>query len=274
MLTNEKALYQVKLILDCLPKEEYDTIPKELVNYVENNWKYDPSISINPSVPLEEQNNDAKTYDFLEQILKQMDSSKSATITPTTATSTNTTHSAKNAVASSLYTPIKFDAITADTSTSPSGTTYNSTVASTPSLDATSYTSTVVSTPSESYAGVSEEPVGVTGHSDYHYYYYDNNVPFTKSSFEHIEIENQNMSTEIERLKKIIDSNQAKLNKVTETEEVLTSFQKIITEKEEVITKLADDNQQLVDYINGVPTWVRKVFMKDVNAKLGKGREY
>ena len=33
MLTKAKMLYQVKLILDYLPEEEYNLIPKETINY-------------------------------------------------------------------------------------------------------------------------------------------------------------------------------------------------------------------------------------------------
>lgn len=41
MLSKAKALYQVKLILDYLPEEEYKLIPKETIEYIENNFEYD-----------------------------------------------------------------------------------------------------------------------------------------------------------------------------------------------------------------------------------------
>lgn len=74
MLTNAKALYQVKLILDYLPKDEYDLIPQEVIEYVENNFEIDKNIKINPEIPLESQNIDDKTYEILEKIIKKIDS--------------------------------------------------------------------------------------------------------------------------------------------------------------------------------------------------------
>ena len=41
MLSKEKSLYQVKLILDYLPEEEYKLIPQDLIDYVEDNFEYD-----------------------------------------------------------------------------------------------------------------------------------------------------------------------------------------------------------------------------------------
>ena len=77
MLSKEKSLYQVKLILDYLPKEEYALIPDDLIRYVEDNAEYDEKIKINPNIPLEKQKLDAKTYDFLEKMLKEIDKNKS-----------------------------------------------------------------------------------------------------------------------------------------------------------------------------------------------------
>lgn len=70
-MTRAKALYQVKLILDYLPKEEYALIPKETIDYIEDNFEYDENFSLNPELPLDEQNIDDKAYDFLEKIVKQ-----------------------------------------------------------------------------------------------------------------------------------------------------------------------------------------------------------
>ena len=63
MLTKAKALYQVKLILDYLPEEEYELIPQEEIDYVEDNFEYDENISIDPSIPLENQKIDDKAYE-------------------------------------------------------------------------------------------------------------------------------------------------------------------------------------------------------------------
>lgn len=75
-MTKEKALYQVKLILDYLPKEEYDLIPQETIDYIENNFEYDENFTLNPDIPLEEQNIDDKAYDFLEKVVKQAEKSQ------------------------------------------------------------------------------------------------------------------------------------------------------------------------------------------------------
>jgi len=75
-MTKAKALYQVKLILDYLPKEEYDLIPKEEIEYIENNFEYDENIIINPNIPLENQKIDDKAYDILERIMKKAENNK------------------------------------------------------------------------------------------------------------------------------------------------------------------------------------------------------
>ena len=76
MLTNEKANYQVKLILSHLPKEEYHKIPQKIINYIENNCEYDENIKIDPTIPLENQNIDKKSYQLLEKILNIVQNSE------------------------------------------------------------------------------------------------------------------------------------------------------------------------------------------------------
>ena len=71
MLSNRKMLYQVKLILDYLPEEEYRLIPQDMINYIENNYEYDENIKINPKIPLEKQSIDDKTYEMLNKIEKR-----------------------------------------------------------------------------------------------------------------------------------------------------------------------------------------------------------
>ena len=68
MLTKSKSLYQVKLIIDCLPKDEYKLIPQETIDYLEKNLEYDEKIVIHPDIPLDDQNIDDKAYDMLEKI--------------------------------------------------------------------------------------------------------------------------------------------------------------------------------------------------------------
>ena len=72
MLTKGKVLYQVKLILDYLPQEEYDLIPKETIDYIEDNMEYDENFSINPNIPLEDQAISEKAYEVLERITKDV----------------------------------------------------------------------------------------------------------------------------------------------------------------------------------------------------------
>ena len=73
MLTKAKALYQVKLILDYLPQEEYDLIPQETIDYIEDNFVYDENITINPGIPLEKQNIDDESYRLLGKIIAQVE---------------------------------------------------------------------------------------------------------------------------------------------------------------------------------------------------------
>lgn len=71
MLSTSKALYQVKLILDYLPEDEYKMIPSEIIDYIEDNFEYDENFTINPKIPLEKQRIDDKAYNLLEKIVKQ-----------------------------------------------------------------------------------------------------------------------------------------------------------------------------------------------------------
>jgi len=80
MLTKSKSLYQVKLIIDCLPKDEYKLIPQETIDYLEKNLEYDEKIVIHPDIPLEDQNIDNKAYDMLEKIMKQVEENKKKSI--------------------------------------------------------------------------------------------------------------------------------------------------------------------------------------------------
>ena len=62
MLSQAKVLYQVKLILDYLPEEEYKLIPQEMIDYIEDNFEYDENFSIDPEIPLEKQKIDDKAF--------------------------------------------------------------------------------------------------------------------------------------------------------------------------------------------------------------------
>lgn len=76
MLSKAKALYQVKLILDYLPEGEYKLIPKETIEYIENNFEYDENFSIDPKIPLEKQKIDEKAYEMLDKIVKATEATK------------------------------------------------------------------------------------------------------------------------------------------------------------------------------------------------------
>lgn len=73
MLTKEKSLYQVKLILDNLPLEEYEMISEEIIEYIEENLEYDENIKIDPTIPLQNQEIDDKTYEMLDRIIKTVE---------------------------------------------------------------------------------------------------------------------------------------------------------------------------------------------------------
>ena len=76
MLSKAKAMYQVKLILDYLPDEEYKLIPQETIDYIEDNFEYDENFTINPSIPLENQKIDDKACELLDKIVKSVGSAK------------------------------------------------------------------------------------------------------------------------------------------------------------------------------------------------------
>lgn len=76
MISKAKALYQVKLILDYLPEEEYRLIPEETIEYIENNFEYDENFSIDPKIPLEKQKIDDKAYEILDKIVKATETTK------------------------------------------------------------------------------------------------------------------------------------------------------------------------------------------------------
>lgn len=70
MISKAKALYQVKLILDYLPEEEYKLIPEETIEFIEDNFEYDENFSINPNISLGKQKIDDMAYELLDKIVK------------------------------------------------------------------------------------------------------------------------------------------------------------------------------------------------------------
>ena len=78
MISKAKALYQVKVILDYLPEDEYKLIPKETLYYSVDNFEYDENFTIDPSIPLEKQKIDDKAYEILDKIVKSAETNKKA----------------------------------------------------------------------------------------------------------------------------------------------------------------------------------------------------
>lgn len=76
MLSQAKVLYQVKLILDYLPEEEYKLIPQEMIDYIEDNFEYDENFSIDSEIPLEKQKIDDKAFEMLDKIVKSAEITK------------------------------------------------------------------------------------------------------------------------------------------------------------------------------------------------------
>lgn len=72
MLTKPQYLYQAKLIIDCLPDDEYNSIPKETLKYIEENMQVDENIKINPEIDLSEQDVDTQTLMFLNDIIQNI----------------------------------------------------------------------------------------------------------------------------------------------------------------------------------------------------------
>ncbi|MBP3597757.1 MAG: hypothetical protein J6J60_10270 [Clostridia bacterium] len=75
-MTKEKALYQVKLILDNLNEEEYNFISEEDIDYINENMEYTEDITIDSSKSLEEQVVDEKACEYLEKILNSIEKNK------------------------------------------------------------------------------------------------------------------------------------------------------------------------------------------------------
>lgn len=75
-MTQNQALYQAKLILDYMPEEDYNKIPEEIIKYIYDNMEEDKNIVVNPDIPLEEQDIDEKTYDFLDKVIKKIEYSE------------------------------------------------------------------------------------------------------------------------------------------------------------------------------------------------------
>ena len=72
-MTKPKAYYQAYLVLDCLSKEEYALIPKDLLNEIKSKMEVDESITVDSTIPLEKQKIDEKTYDILDRVIRAIE---------------------------------------------------------------------------------------------------------------------------------------------------------------------------------------------------------
>ena len=72
-MTKAKAYYQAFLVLKCLSKEEYSLIPKRLLDEITSKMEQDPNITVDSTIPLEEQKIDEKAYDILDRVIKAIE---------------------------------------------------------------------------------------------------------------------------------------------------------------------------------------------------------
>ena len=73
MVAKDKALYQVKVILDYLPRDEYALISPETIEYIDENYEFDENFSLDPNVPLYEQKISSKAYSVLKKVVKEIE---------------------------------------------------------------------------------------------------------------------------------------------------------------------------------------------------------
>ncbi len=72
-MTKGNVLYQVYLILDSLPEDEYNKIPKEELKFITENMEYNENIKIEPDIPLEQQDISEETYKYLDVLIKKIE---------------------------------------------------------------------------------------------------------------------------------------------------------------------------------------------------------
>ena len=72
-MTKPKAYYQAYLVIQCLSKEEYSLIPKELLDEIKSKMEVDESIVVDKAIPLEKQKIDDKAYDILDRVIKAIE---------------------------------------------------------------------------------------------------------------------------------------------------------------------------------------------------------
>ena len=72
-MTKPKAYYPAYLVLQCLSKEEYSLIPKDLLDEIKNKMEVDETIKVDSTIPLEKQKIDEKAYDILDRVIRAIE---------------------------------------------------------------------------------------------------------------------------------------------------------------------------------------------------------
>lgn len=72
-MTKNKALYEVYLIINELPEEEYNMIPQDEIDYIKENMEEIEGYIFDPTVELEKQKISEEAYDYLEKLLNKID---------------------------------------------------------------------------------------------------------------------------------------------------------------------------------------------------------
>lgn len=72
-MTKNKALYEVYLIINELPEEEYNLIPQEQIDYIKENMEVIEDYDFDPTEDLGKQNVSVEAYEYLEKILKNIE---------------------------------------------------------------------------------------------------------------------------------------------------------------------------------------------------------
>lgn len=78
-MTKNQALYEVYLIINELPEEEYNLIPQEEIDYIKDNMEEIENYSFDPTQDLATQNISSQAYDYLEKLLKKIEENNETT---------------------------------------------------------------------------------------------------------------------------------------------------------------------------------------------------
>ena len=82
------------------------------------------------------------------------------------------------------------------------------------------------------------------------------------------ENESFNDKIEIIRLKEIIEKIKKENSKIPKIKLLVEEYKKVLKQKDEQIIKLRENNKSLYEYVQKIPTFIRKIFTKESNLKL------